>query len=65
MLFAPLGVGVSLVSPGVVVTGFYAAGTPEVHIGADDIAAAVRYVLQCPPDVELSTVVVRTRRQLM
>jgi NADP-dependent 3-hydroxy acid dehydrogenase YdfG len=65
MLFGPLGVGVSLVSPGVVDTGFYAAGTPEVHIGADEVAAAVRYVLQCPPDVDLSTVVVRPRRQLL
>jgi NADP-dependent 3-hydroxy acid dehydrogenase YdfG len=65
MLFAPLGVGVSLVSPGVVDTGFYAAGTPEVHIDPDEVAAVVRYVLDCPPDVDLSTVIVRPRHQLM
>ena len=65
MLFAPLGVGVSLVSPGVVDTEFYAAGTPEVHIGADELAETVRYVLASPPDVDLSTVVVRPRRQLL
>jgi NADP-dependent 3-hydroxy acid dehydrogenase YdfG len=63
MLFAPLGVGVSLVSPGVVDTAFYPAGAPEVKIGAEDIAAAVRYVLECPPDVDLNTVIVRPRRQ--
>jgi NADP-dependent 3-hydroxy acid dehydrogenase YdfG len=49
----------------VVDTGFYAAETPEVHVDAEDVAAAVRYVLQCPPDVDLSTVVVRPRQQLM
>ena len=65
MLFAPLGVGVSLVSPGVVDTAFYPAGAPEVRIGADDIAAAVQYVLGCPPEVDLNTVVVRPRRQLV
>jgi NADP-dependent 3-hydroxy acid dehydrogenase YdfG len=65
MLFAPLGVGVSLVSPGVVDTEFYAGGTPEVHIGADDLAETVRYVLGAPADVDLSAVIVRPRRQLM
>jgi NADP-dependent 3-hydroxy acid dehydrogenase YdfG len=65
MLFAPVGVGVSLVSPGVVDTGFYAAGTPEVHISSEDLADAVLYVLGCPPEVDLSTVVVRPRRQLL
>ena len=65
MLFAPLGVGVSLVSPGVVDTEFYAAGTPEVHIGADDLAETVRYVLGAPAEVDLSTVIVRPRRQLL
>ncbi len=65
MLFAPVGVGVSLVSPGVVDTGFYAAGTPEVHIGADDLADTVRYVLGAPAEVDLSTVIVRPRRQLL
>ena len=65
MLFAPLGVGVSLVSPGVVDTAFYPSGAPEVRIGADDIAAAVQYVLGCPPEVDLNTVVVRPRRQLV
>ena len=65
MLFAPLGVGVSLVSPGVVDTEFYAAGTPEVHIEPADIAAAVRYVLDCAPQVDVNTVVVRPRRQLI
>ncbi|UOY01776.1 SDR family oxidoreductase [Blastococcus sp. PRF04-17] len=65
MLFAPVGVGVSLVSPGVVDTGFYPAGVPEVRIGPGEIAAAVQYVLECPSDVDLSTVVVRPRRQLL
>lgn len=64
MLFAPLGVGVSLVSPGVVDTEFYAAGTPEVNISAEDLAETVRYVLGAPAEVDLSTVVVRPRRQL-
>jgi NADP-dependent 3-hydroxy acid dehydrogenase YdfG len=63
MLFAPRGVGVSLVSPGVVDTGFYAAGTPEVHIGPGDIADAVLFVLGCAPEVDVSTLVVRPRRQ--
>src|SRR6185312_7300640 len=58
MLFAPVGVGVSLVSPGVVDTGFYAAGTPEVHISSEELADAVLYVLGSPADVDLSTVVV-------
>ena len=65
MMFAPLGVGVSLVSPGVVDTEFYAAGTPEVHIGADDLAATVVYVLGSPAEVDLGTVIVRPRRQLL
>ena len=65
MLFAPVGVGVSLVSPGVVDTGFYPAGVPEVRISSEQLADAVRYVLDCPPDVDLSTVVVRPRRQLL
>ena len=65
MLFAPLGVGVSLVSPGVVDTEFYAAGTPEVHLTADDLAETVRYVLAAPAEVDLGTVVVRPRRQAM
>jgi NADP-dependent 3-hydroxy acid dehydrogenase YdfG len=65
MLFAPLGVGVSLVSPGVVDTGFYPAGTPEVHMDPAEIAFAVRYVLECPQDLDLNTVVVRPRRQLL
>ena len=65
MLFAPLGVGVSLVSPGAVDTEFYAAGTPDVHIGADDLAETVRYVLAAPAEVDLCTVIVRPRRQLM
>jgi NADP-dependent 3-hydroxy acid dehydrogenase YdfG len=65
MLFAPLGVGVSLVSPGVVDTGFYAAGTPEVKISSDELAETVRYVLDSPPGVDLSTVIVRPRRQLL
>ena len=65
MLFAPLGVGVSLVSPGVVDTEFYAAGTPDVHIGADDLADTVRYVLAAPAEVDLGMVIVRPRRQLM
>lgn len=65
MLFAPLGVGVTLLSPGVVDTGFYAAGTPEVHLGPDDIADAVRFVLDSAPDVDVSTLVVRPRRQLI
>ena len=65
MLFAPLGVGVTLLSPGVVDTGFYAAGTPEVHIGPDDIADAVRFVLDGAPDVDVSTLIVRPRRQLI
>jgi NADP-dependent 3-hydroxy acid dehydrogenase YdfG len=65
MLFAPLGVGVSLVSPGVVDTAFYPAGVPEVRIGPDDVAAAVLHVLRCPPEVDLTTVVVRPRRQLV
>ena len=65
MLFAPVGVGVSLVSPGVVDTGFYAAGTPEVHISSEDLADAVLYVLGCPAEVDLSTVIVRPRRQLL
>jgi NADP-dependent 3-hydroxy acid dehydrogenase YdfG len=65
MLFAPAGVGVSLVSPGVVDTGFYAAGTPEVHISSEDLADTVLYVLGCPAEVDLSTVVVRPWRQLL
>jgi NADP-dependent 3-hydroxy acid dehydrogenase YdfG len=65
MLFAPAGVGVSLVSPGVVDTGFYAAGTPEVNISSEELADAVLYVLGCPDDVDLSTVIVRPRRQLL
>jgi NAD(P)-dependent dehydrogenase (short-subunit alcohol dehydrogenase family) len=65
MLFAPVGVGVSLVSPGVVDTGFYAAGTPEVHISSEELADAVLYVLGCPAEVDRSTVVVRPRRQLL
>jgi NAD(P)-dependent dehydrogenase (short-subunit alcohol dehydrogenase family) len=65
MLFAPAGVGVSLVSPGVVDTGFYAAGTPEVNISSEELADAVLYVLGCPADVDLSTVIVRPRRQLL
>ena len=65
MLFAPLGVGVSLVSPGVVDTEFYAAGTPEVNISAEDLAETVRYVLGAPAEVDLSTVIVRPRRQLL
>jgi NADP-dependent 3-hydroxy acid dehydrogenase YdfG len=65
MLAAPLGVGVSLLSPGVVDTAFYAAGTPEVHIAADDVASLVRVVLESPADVDVSTLVVRPRRQLM
>ena len=65
MLFAPLGVGVTLLSPGVVDTAFYAAGTPEVHIGPDDIADAVRFVLGSAPEVDVSTLVVRPRRQLV
>jgi NADP-dependent 3-hydroxy acid dehydrogenase YdfG len=63
MLFAPLGVGVSLVSPGVVDTEFYAAGTPEVNISADDMAETVRYLLGAPAEVDLTTVIVRPRRQ--
>ena len=63
MLFAPLGVGVCLLSPGVVDTAFYAAGTPEVHIGPDDIADAVGFVLDSAPDVDVNTLVVRPRRQ--
>lgn len=65
MLFAPLGVGVCLLSLGVVDTGFYAAGTPEVHTRPDDVAETVRFVLDEPADVDLSTLVVRPRRQLM
>jgi NADP-dependent 3-hydroxy acid dehydrogenase YdfG len=65
MLAAPLGVGVTLLSPGVVDTAFYAAGTPEVHIAADDVATLVRVVLESPADVDVSTLVVRPRRQLM
>jgi NADP-dependent 3-hydroxy acid dehydrogenase YdfG len=65
MQFAPLGVGVSLVSPGVVDTAFYAGGTPEVHLGADDLAAAVRYVLGSTAEVDVNTLVVRPRRQLV
>jgi NADP-dependent 3-hydroxy acid dehydrogenase YdfG len=65
MMFAPLGVGVALVSPGVVDTEFYAAGTPEVHLTAADLATVVRSVLESPADVELNTVVVRPRRQLI
>jgi NADP-dependent 3-hydroxy acid dehydrogenase YdfG len=63
MLFAPLGVGVCLLSPGVVDTAFYAAGTPEVHIGPDDVAETVRFVLDAPADVDVSTLVVGPRRQ--
>jgi NADP-dependent 3-hydroxy acid dehydrogenase YdfG len=65
MMLVDDGIGVSLVSPGVVDTAFYANGTPATHLGADDIARTVGHILTQPAEVDLSTVVIRPRRQVM
>jgi len=65
MMLVEEGVGVSLVSPGVVDTAFYSNGTPATHLEPDDIARTVRHILAEPAEVDLNTVVIRPRRQAM
>jgi NADP-dependent 3-hydroxy acid dehydrogenase YdfG len=71
----PKGVRVSLVEPGIVLTGFHgAAGYGEAMVRGfeksfgpllvgEDVAAAVQYIVSQPPHVHLADVVVRPTRQ--
>ena len=65
MLFAPLGVASRSCRRAWLDTEFDAAGTPDVSISAEYLAETVRHVLAAPAEVDLSTVIVRPRRQLL
>ena len=71
----PKGVRVSLVEPGIVLSGFQAvAGYSDEMLGGfiekfgpllrgDDVANAVHYVVTRPPHVHISDIIVRPTRQ--
>lgn len=64
MDLAELGIGVTLLSPGVVDTAFYPAGVPTpTRLGPDSIAAAAVWALDQPGDVDVNTLVVRPTGQ--
>ncbi len=59
------GIGVTLVSPGGVETGFFApiggppADRPGGYLSADDLAATIVFALRQPPGVDVNTLTVR------
>jgi NADP-dependent 3-hydroxy acid dehydrogenase YdfG len=60
MVLSPSGVGVTLLSPGVVDTPFYPNGIPiESALDPADVARAVDWVLQQPAGVDVNTLVLR------
>jgi NADP-dependent 3-hydroxy acid dehydrogenase YdfG len=59
MALTSSGVGVTLISPGVVDTAFYPEGAPETNLAPDDVAATIAWVLRQPTGVDINTLVVR------
>jgi NADP-dependent 3-hydroxy acid dehydrogenase YdfG len=71
----PKGVRVSLVEPGIVLSGFQAVSgysdemVQSIHekfgplIKGDDVASAIHYIVTQPPHVRISDMVVRPTRQ--
>ena len=65
MLVTGWGIGVTLVAPGRVDTPFWNGPVSGPALSADDVAGSVEWVLGQPPEVDLNTVVVRPKGQLV
>jgi NADP-dependent 3-hydroxy acid dehydrogenase YdfG len=57
------GIRVTLISPGMVDTPFFDAGTPEWALHDDDVADAVLYAVTRPPRVDVNEILVRPTGQ--
>ena len=54
-----LGVGVTVVNPGMIDTPFWANGAPPLAIGPEAVAEAIRFALDQPAGVDLNTITLR------
>ena len=63
MELASSGIGVTLVSPGIVNTPFYSEGPPGTPLSPDVISDAVVWVLNQPPGVDVNTLIIRPTGQ--